>query len=400
MPARDDETTAQHDSGARPEDTDAADYTVTPYAVEGEIDYDDLVERFGADPLTDDQIARLPDHPAVRRGVFYAGRDVDRYAAAAAAGRRHSIVTGVGPSGPLHVGHLLPLRLAKRFQDATGAHVTIPLSDDEKFLAKDLGLDEIGAATRDNLRDILAMGFDPERTTVVVDTLDADVLYPLAVRLAAGLTQSTVEAVYGRPDNAGLSFYPAMQAVHLLLPQFVHGPHPTLVPVAVDQDPHVRVCRDLAAKERFDVTKPGALLGRFLPDLTGPGKMSSSDADATIRLTDDRERIRAVVREHAFTGGRATVADHRERGGDPTVDVPFQYLRYLFEPEDRELARIERAYRSGELLSGELKALAAERIADDLAVHRERRDAVGDLDAALAPYRLSEAVRERLSPTL
>jgi tryptophanyl-tRNA synthetase len=244
------------------------------------------------------------------------------------------------------------------------------------------------------------VGFDPERTRIVVDRLDADVLYPQAARFADGITQSTVETTYGDPRNIGHSFYPAMQATHLLLPQLVHGRHPTLVPVAVDQDPHVRVCRDVAAKERFHVAKPGALLGKFLPSLAGPGKMSSSDDAPTIALTDDPDTVREKVMTHAYSGGRADVEAHREHGGDPEVDVAFQYLRAFFELDDDRVARLAREYRAGELLTGELKAIAAEAIAEFLSAHQERRAAVGDLEAALAPYRLREAERERLRPAV
>jgi len=95
------------------------------------------------------------------------------------------------------------------------------------------------------------------------------------------------------------------------------------VPVAVDQDPHVRVCRDVAGKERYDVREPGDLLARFVPALDGEGKMSSSAAGG-ISPADDPDEIRAAVMG-AYSGGRATVADHRDRGGDPTVDVAFRF---------------------------------------------------------------------------
>ncbi|WP_276255306.1 tryptophan--tRNA ligase [Halomontanus rarus] len=374
---------------------DADDFTVTPYAVSGEVDYDKLLERFGADPLTDEQIARFPDHPLLRRRTFYAGRDVDEYLEAAEIGEPHAVVTGRGPSGPMHLGHVLPLYLAKRFQAETGATVYVPLSDDEKFLAKEQSFESIGEHTRDNLRDILAVGFDPERTRIVIDTADADVIYPIAVRLAKHLTPATVEAVYGTQDTVGLEFYPAVQATHLLLPQLVDGRRPTLVPIAVDQDPHVRVCRDVAAKEALPVEKPGALLGRFLPSLEGPGKMSSSGDAPSISLTDDAETVAETVRSHAYTGGRSSLEEHREHGGDPSVDVPFQYLRFFFEPDDDRLEALAADYRAGDLLSGELKEVAIERINGFLAGHQERRDALGDLGEELEPYRLSEAERRR-----
>lgn len=363
---------------------------VTPYTVDGDVDYEKLLDRFGADELTADQQDRFPDHPLVARGQFFAGRDVDAFLEA----ETQSIVTGVGPSGPMHLGHAMVFYFAKRLQDALGARVYVPCSTDEKYWFTDQTPAETGEYLEDNLRDLLAVGFDPELTRVVVDTEDADVVYPLATAFAKDVTQSTLEAVYGTPENVGQAFYPAVQTAHLLLPQLVHGEHETLVPIAVDQDPHVRVSRDVAAKARYPVRKPGALLMQFLPSLGGPGKMSSS-VGVSIRLADDPQTARDKLREHAYTGGQASVEEHREQGGDPEVDVPFQYLAAFFEPDDERLARIEREYRAGELLSGELKEIAADRIGEFLAAHRERRDALGPVREELAAYRLTEDERER-----
>ncbi|MFC6825396.1 tryptophan--tRNA ligase [Halopelagius fulvigenes] len=371
------------------------DFTVTPYAVEGDVDYDRLLEQFGADALTDDQRAAFPDpvHPLVRREVFYAGRDVDAFLDAANAGETHSVVTGRGPSGPMHVGHVFPFYFAKYLQDRTGALVYVPVSDDEKYLLKDESVGAISDHARENLLDILAVGFDPERTRIVVDTADADVVYPLAVTFAKDVTQATVNATYGDPVNVGLSFYPAVQAAHLLLPQLVEGRHPTLVPVAVDQDPHVRVCRDVAAKRRYDVDKPGALLSKFLPSLDGPGKMSSSADAPGILLSDDREAVFEKVRTRAYSGGRSSVEAHRRRGGNPDVDVSYLLLYYFFEESDERVERLAREYREGSLLSGELKEIAAETVADFLEAHQERRASLGPLEAELPKFRLAEAER-------
>ncbi len=404
MPATDDSTDEPTDEQAEDptdEPTDDAtddlsgDFTVTPYAVEGDVDYDELLDRFGADRITDEQRARFPEHPLVRREVFYAGRDLDRFLDAATSGDPHSIVTGRGPSGPMHLGHVFPFYFAKRLQAETGATVLIPLSDDEKYLTKDRSLAEIGEATRENLLDLLAVGFDPENTYVVIDTADADVVYPIAATFAKDLTQSTVEATYGDPPNAGVSFYPAVQATHLLLPQLIEGRHPTLVPIAVDQDPHVRVTRDVAAKERYPVDKPGALLSKFLPSLTGPGKMSASGERPSIDLDASREEVFETIRTHAYSGGRTSVAEHREHGGDPEVDVAYQYLYYFFEDDDERVRDLARRYREGDLLSGEMKELAAERIADFLEAHQRRRAALGPLEAELPAYRLTRDERER-----
>jgi len=363
--------------------------TVTPYHVSGDIDYERLLDDFGADRLSDRQQTRL-GHPLARRDVFYAGRSVDRFLNA----DRRSVVTGRGPSGPMHLGHVLPFYFAKHLQDAFDATVYVPLSDDEKYYAKDQTYPETRNYLRDNLRDVLAVGFDPEKTRIVVDTDDADVVYPVASAFAGDITHSQMTATYGDPPNVGLAFYPAVQTAHLLLPQLVHGEHATLVPIAVDQDPHVRVSRDVAAKAKYDVSKPGALLGKFLPSLDGPGKMSSSEGVA-VHLDDDPETVREKISSHAYTGGRATVAEHREKGGIPEEDVPFQYLQAFFESDDDRLRDVEAAYRSGELLSGELKELAAEKIAAFLREHQSRKANLGSLADELAPYRLTADERER-----
>lgn len=370
--------------------------SVTPYAVKGNADYDELLDQFGADRLTDEQIAGFPKpvHPLVRRKIFYAERDLNPFLTAANAGDPHSIVTGRGPSGPMHIGHVFPFYLAKYLQDQTGTLVYIPFSDDEKYFLKDSSIEGISDHTRENLRDVLAIGFDPERTRIIVDTADADVLYPLAAAFAKDITQSTINATYGDPENSGLSFYPAVQTAHLLLPQLVAGRHPTLVPIAIDQDPHVRVCRDVAAKQRYPVDKPGALLSKFLPSLLGPGKMSSSEDAPGILLTDDRETVFDKIRTHAYSGGQSSIEAHRKHGGDPDVDVSYQFLYYFFEESDERLEHLACEYRNGSLLSGELKEITAERITDFLAAHQDRRAKLGPVEDELANYRLTTHERE------
>jgi tryptophanyl-tRNA synthetase (EC 6.1.1.2) len=185
-----------------------------------------------------------------------------------------------------------------------------------------------------------------------------------------------------------------VQAVHLLLPQLVDGRQPTLVPVAADQDPHLRVCRDLAGGERLPVGKPAALLSEFLPALGG-GKMSSSDDAPVIRLDDDPGTVAETVRKHAYSGGQESVAAHRREGGDPEVDVAFQYLRHFLEPDDDRLEQLAAEYRAGDLLSGEMKQAAIDCIQSFLADHQRRRATLDSVKTELDRYRLTDAQRRR-----
>lgn len=333
-------------------------------------EYSKLTEQFGAEQIHQGHLDDLPTYPPTHRGLYFAHRDLDEFIDSP-----DSIVTGFGPSGPLHLGHAIPLYMAKRYQDEFGVDVYIPLSDDEKRMTRDLTFDEIGGYLKENIRDVLAVGFDLDKTHLIVDSLHADAIYPLAVELSTHLTTATVEGVYGKRSNVGEMFYPSVQTAHILLPQFIEAPQQTLVPVAGDQDPHIRVCRDIAGKLE-GVNKPSAILSRTLPALSGDEEMSSSQDVPNITLGHDPDSILALLNKHAHSGGRKSKQEHRQKGGVPEEDIPFQYLRFLFESDDDELVSLREKYESGELLSGELKQYAAEQIERFLREHQRRKQQV------------------------
>lgn len=152
-----------------------------------------------------------------------------------------------------------------------------------------------------------------------------------------------------------MSFYPAIQATYLPLLQLVESCHPTPVPIAVDQDLHVRVCRDITAKQRHDVRKPGALPSKFLLSLEGPGKMSSSDDTPSILLSDEQETVFDKIRTDAYSGGQSNIEEHRLEGGNSEVDVSYLFLYYFFQESDERVEQLAEEYREGSLLSVKLK---------------------------------------------
>ena len=111
----------------------------------------------------------------------------------------------------------------------------------------------------------------------------------------------------------------------------------------------------------------------FLPGLKG-GKMSSSDETTVIYTTDDEKTVRDKINKYAFSGGQPTIKEHKEKGGNPDVDVSFIWLKYLFEDNDKKLNKIEHDYRTGKLLTGELKAILIEKINSFLKQHRKKRE--------------------------
>lgn len=358
---------------------------------------EDVVESFGSDSVNQDHIDNFPDpvHKLLRRGIFNRQRGIEEFTSSIKSDRQHSIVTGVGPSGNMHIGHIIPLYFAKYLQDQTGARVYIPISDDEKFLTRDESLQSIQDYTRRNLKDILAVGFDPSKTRVIMDINDSGVIYPLATKFAADLTPAKVSDVYGEASNIGEMFYPSVQVSHLLLPQLVYGEHSSIMIAGHDQDPHVRVARDIAGKSRYSVSKPKSLLSRYAPSLTDPNsKMSSSGSEPIISLRDSQSEVEEKIMKHAYSGGQKSKDEHRSKGGNPFEDVSYQFLYYFFEDDDEELRRIYNEYSSGEMLSGELKQMAVDRIVDFLQEHQARKSALDSIEEEVRDYRLTKTERQ------
>lgn len=353
-----------------------SEFEVNPWEVKGDIDYDKLVKSFGTTLIDSKLSKRLANaHPLLRRGIYFSHRDFDKWLAAYDSKKKVSVLTGRGPSEKMHLGHLVPFLVAKSLQDEFECSVFIPISDDEKFYVKsNLTFEDSLKYSYDNILDLIALGFKPGKTFIFEDFVYTDI-YKFAAQCAKRINYSEAKAVFGlKPENnIGWSFYPAMQAAHILYPQFRDGKHNVVVPVGIDQDPFIRLTRGLA--EHFNFEKPAALHARFIPGLSGGAKMSSSDTtNDVIYLTDTPEEVKKKINKYAFSGGRDTLEEHRRLGGNPDVDVSFQYLKILFENDDKKLEQIEKDYRSGKLLSGEMKAILIEKINAFLKTHQLLRE--------------------------
>ncbi len=370
------------------------DMHVDPFSVKGKIDYSKLIERFGTLPLTEELRERLkrPLPVPLRRGFYFSHRDLDKALGEYEKGKPFFIYTGIGPSGKMHIGHLSPFLVALYFQKAYGVNVYIMLSDDEKVLTKSFSWDEVEGYAKDNALTIAALGFDEDKTFIFRNSEYLGNFYPLAVRIAKKITLSTAKATFGfsGESNIGIIFYPALQ----IAPTFFEKGRP-LIPCAIDQDPYFRLQRDIA--ESLGGKKAALLHSKFLPPLKGwEGKMSSSDPTSAIWLDDSPKEVRKKIMKYAFSGGQPTVEEHRQKGGNTTVDVAFQYLHNLFMEDDKEIERIREAYEKGEMLTGELKATAAEVIGSFLQQLQERKAKAGRaLERMMYSGKLAKEMWER-----
>ncbi|MFH1521601.1 MAG: tryptophan--tRNA ligase, partial [archaeon] len=330
---------------------------VNPYDVEGTVDYEKLISEFGLKKIDKKLLERIEViageiHPYLRREIFFAHRDLEKLLDAYDKGEKFFLYTGVGPSGPIHLGHWSILNFVKWLQDKFDVELWIQFTDDEKFLYKNMTYEEIQEWMKDNMRDVVATGFSPKKTHFLIDTKHAGIMYPEAIKVAKKITFSTIKAAFGFTDsnNIGSIFYTAMQTVPCFLPNILNNKNEyCLIPMGVDQDPHFRISRDVV--EKLGHKKPSIIHAKFMSPLTGAtGKSSSSDSGKTILMTDDTKTVKKKINKYAFSGGQDTVEEHRKKGGDVKVDVACQWLKY-FESDDKKLADIYNRYSKGELLS-------------------------------------------------
>jgi tryptophanyl-tRNA synthetase len=356
---------------------------VTPWEVSGKIDYDKLIKEFGTQPLTPEileLIQRLAGdlHLQLRRRIFFSHRDLDWILRRFEAGEKFVLYTGRGPSGPVHIGHLAPWMFTKYLQDKFDSKLYFQITDDERFLYHDdFAFADTQKWAYENALDLIALGFDPKKTRMIMDTRNIGALYNLALSIAKHVTFSTAKAVFGFQEstNIGLIFYPAVQAAPAFLESSLVGHNvPCLIPAAIDQDPYWRVTRDVAPKLGY--YKPAQIHCRFVPGLGRGGKMSASMPETAIFTVDQPELAEKKILS-AFTGGRATVEEQRRLGANPDICSVFAYDYFLF-MDDREIENLRLDCLAGNILCGECKQVLAERVKKFLVEHQEKREKAKD----------------------
>jgi tryptophanyl-tRNA synthetase len=443
----------------------AGDVSIDPWSSSQSTDYARIIQQFGLETV-DHSILPNP-HMLHRRGIVFAHRDLNLILDAHSSGNPFGVLTGLMPSGRMHLGHKMVIDQVKWFQEQ-GADVSIAVADLEAHATRGLSLDECRrVALEEYVANYAALGLDVENTSVYFQST-RPVVQRLGFTLGKRTNLSEFEAIYGFKGETNLAHVqaPLVQAGDILHPQLDEygGLRPIVVPVGVDQDPHLRLTRGLAGKTNwFNVKtrksgglviglsvqdensqalgigadgridkgvrqsvfgKLSAILGdigfsdiranpkhgsieipaatsrdrdlirpklmelersmgglgllqpsstyhQFAIGMTGD-KMSSSQPETTIFLTEDVQTMEKKVKS-SFSGGQPTLEEHRRLGGDPDVDVAFQYLRYFFEDDDNALAEVETGYRSGEILTGQMKQICIDKASEYLSHLGEMR---------------------------
>lgn len=443
---------------------------IDPWSSQQSTDYERIRDNFG---LSDIDISKIPSPNLLhRRGIIFAHRGLDTILERINHSDDFGVLTGLMPSGKMHLGHSMVINQVKWFQEQ-GGDVTVTVADLEALATRNVSLKEgRKIALSEYINNYAAMGLDPDKTNIYFQSMR-----PIVQRLGFTLGQKTniseFEAIYGFSGETNLAHVqaPLVQAGDIVHPQLDEygGLRPIVVPVGVDQDPHIRLTRGLVSKtnwfnvknrksggltiglsiqeenrismgvsnngsinrdvrnQLFDKLKsslvklgfadilsnpkhgtieiPGATIldkskiqlsllslersigglglmppcstyHRFVVGMNGD-KMSSSKPETTIFMHDSIEDMSKKVKR-AFSGGQATVEEHRRLGGDLSKDVAYQYLQFFFEESDKELESIGRDYESGRLLAGEIKQICIDKASEWLTDLSERRNQWSD----------------------
>lgn len=284
------------------------------------------------------------------------------------------VFSGTRATGRLHLGNYLGaikgyLELSNNLD-----YETIYMVMDLHAITTPFDKEKLAENTKNVIMDYLACGLDPEKSIITVQSLVSEHTY-LAHILSAEISVARMqhlptfkEKVTQHPKNVTMALlnYPVLMAADILLYKA------SLVPVGIDQEPHLEVAREIARKMNekygtdFPEPKRFATPGEYVPSLTGEGKMSKSVEGSYINLTDDLETIKKKLASAPTDSGKGNKV--------PAEGGVANLLKFveLFEGEGAR-KNYEQAYRGQGIAYRELKENLANAIYKELKPIQERR---------------------------
>lgn len=318
---------------------------------------------------------------------------------------RPTILTGDRTTGPLHIGHYAG-SLANRLRYQDSHEQFLLLADTQALTDNAHDPAKVRRSVTEVALDYLAVGIDPERTTICLQShlpalAELAMLYLNFVTVARLERNPTIKDEirargFGRDIPAGFLCYPAAQAADITAFKA------TVVPVGEDQAPLIEQTNEIV--RRINATAGSAVLpearavipeaGR-LPGVDGKAKMSKSGGNA-IALSASPDEIRRAVRAMFTDPNHLRVEDP----GCVEGNVVFAYLD-AFDPDRNGLAELKDHYRRGGLGDGKIKARLEAILQDLIAPIRARRAQLSkDQDYILEVIRKgTERARDRTEAT-
>ncbi len=332
---------------------------IDPWGSELPVEYDRLITSFGLETFSP-SFFPAPNR-LMRRGVVFAGRDLKIISDCIRSKKPFYALSGIMPTADkIHFGNKIVVENLRYFQDH-GGQTFILIADLEAGCTRGVILEDARKRALDfQIPAYLALGLDPKKTVFYFQSENKSVMN-LGYEFAKKITLNEFEAIYGNADP-GRIMAAVTQAGDMVYPQLGER-MPGIIPVGVDQDPHLRLCRDVVArtKSKYNFFPPSSLYHKFTPSLAGDLKMSKSKPGSAIELPEEPAVVCKKLK-NALSGGRNTLAEHRKLGGLPEKDMVFELMKQHLVEDDTELQRIYTEYKAGRMLSGELKQLGCELI--------------------------------------
>ena len=332
---------------------------VDPWGSELVEDYEKLIKGFGLAHFNPDS---LPNpNRLMRRQVTFASQDLNSIADAIKNKKPYYAMTGIMPTADkLHLGNKMVIETVKYFQDH-GAKTYILIADLEALSTRGVSLEESKKrALNFHIPAYIALGLDPKRTLFYFQSDNKDVI-KIANDAARRITLNEFRAVYGTAEP-GRILAATNQVGDMVFPQLEQR-MPGVIPVGFDQSPHLRLARDYIrrAKEKKFILL-SSIYNKFTPSLDGGFKMSKSKPESVIELPEDINSVSKKIKK-ALTGGRDTLEEQRKLGAVIEKDMVFELLKQHLVEDDKELNKIYDDYKSGKMLSSEIKEIACEKMA-------------------------------------
>ncbi len=328
---------------------------IDPWSSELPEDYKGIIKKFGLHKF------KIEDFPEpnlqMRRGIIIAGRDLDVISKAIKQKKKFYALTGIMPTAEkIHFGTKSVIDQMVYFQKR-GAETYVLVADLEAAATRGIPLEHAKEqALNIHIPCYIALGLDAKKTHFYFQSENNDVT-SLAYELSNKATLNEYRAIYGKPEPSRI-MSSVLQVADILHPQ-LKEPMPGVIPVGIDQDPHIRLARDIASRaKRFNFILPSSLNFKFLPSLDGKMKMSKSEGSSLFLLDSDEEIKHKISK--ALTGGQKTLKEQKEKGGNPDKDMIFELFRHHLIEDDDVLKQREQDYKAGKILDSENKEYAVE----------------------------------------
>jgi len=321
-------------------------------------DYEKLIKEFGLEHF-DPKLFPKPNK-IMRRGVVFGGRDLRQIANAIKRKKPYYVLSGIMPTAEkVHLGTKLVVENIRYFQEHN-ADAYILVADMEAAATRGVSLEDAKKRALDfQIPAYVALGLDARTTTFYLQSENKDVLH-MAYEFSKKITLNEFKAIYGQADP-GRILGALTQVGDILYPQLKER-MPGIIPVGIDQDPHIRLTRDIVKRTKEKgFFYPSSCYHKYTPSLDGSLKMSKSKPESCIELPEDTKSVCKKLK-NALTGGRDTEEEQKRLGGMPEKCMIFElYKQHLIE-DDKELQEIYDRCKRGELLCGEDKKMACERM--------------------------------------